>query len=190
MAPPDSQEMPTEQEVAAINDRFIFFGDEAYRLVRQTPREGELMPDFLLWQFHDDVAQRVSRADLIEQQMPALFCCMHSVDAEVGVRQARRVERLLSDFGGHVRGILVSSDLPFTQNRFVNFETLFYLTAASDYRGHFGKAFGVHVEEFGLIARSLFVTDRNGVLTHSDIVSEFTDEPDYMSAMDALGDLL
>ena len=70
------------------------------------------------------------------------------------------------------------------------FLTLSYLTAASDCRGHFGRAFGVHVEELALLARSLFVTDRKGVLTHIDIVSEFGDEPDYMSAMHALADIL
>ena len=190
MPPRDSQEMTPEQEDSAPDKRLIFFGEEPYHLVEQIPQEGDVMPDFLLWQFHNGIGQSVSRDDLIQQETPALFCCMHSVDGKVGVRQARRVERLLSDFDGYVRGILVSSDLPFTQNRFVNFETLSYLTAASDYRGHFGRAFGVHVEELALLARSLFVTDRKGVLTHIDIVSEFGDEPDYMSAMHALADIL
>lgn len=172
------------------DERFIFFGEDPYRLVEKTPQEGVVVPDFQLWQFRNGVGQSLSRDDLIEQGIPALFCCMHSVDGAVGVRQARRIERLLADFEGHVLGILVSSDLPFTQNRFAKFETLSYLTTASDYRGHFGRAFGVHVEELALIARSLFVTDRQGVLTHMEIVSEFGDEPDYMTAMHALGELV
>ena len=186
----DSQKMTPDSTDSEQNKRLIFFGEEPYHLIDQIPQEGDLMPDFLLWLFRDGIGQSVSRDDLIQQETPALFCCMHSVDGKVGVRQARRVERLLSDFDGYVRGILVSSDLPFTQNRFVNFETLSYLTAASDYRGHFGRAFGVHIEELALLARSLFVTNRKGVLTHIDIVSEFTDEPDYMSAMHALSDIL
>ena len=61
-----------------LDKRLIFFGGEPYHLVEQIPQEGEVMPDFLLWQFHNGIGQSVSRDDLIQQETPALFCCMHS----------------------------------------------------------------------------------------------------------------
>jgi peroxiredoxin len=40
------------------------------------------------------------------------------------------------------------------------------------------------------LARSVFITDAEGVIQHVDIVSEFTHEPEYDAAIDILAEML
>jgi thiol peroxidase len=41
-----------------------------------------------------------------------------------------------------------------------------------------------------VLTRAVFVVDRNGVVQYTQVVSEFTDEPDYGAALDILRDLV
>lgn len=49
----------------------------------------------------------------------------------------------------------------------------------------FGKNYGVVMEELRLLARSVFVLDKNNKVVYSEIVSEGTDFPDFESALEA-----
>ena len=61
------------------------------------------------------------------------------------------------------------------------------MTALSDYKYRtFGKAFGVDLTDLGLLARAVFVADRNGKVVHVDYVTEVADEPDYAAALAAV----
>jgi thiol peroxidase len=93
-------------------------------------------------------------------------------------------------FDRQVAAFLVSSDLPFTQNRYREKEMLSFLSVASDYRGDFGRPFGVYLPELMFLTRSVFITDADGVIQHVDIVSEFTHEPEYDAAIDVLAEML
>ena len=42
------------------------------------------------------------------------------------------------------------------------------------------------MEELRLLARSVFVVDKNGVVTYKEIVSEGTNHPDYEKALEAV----
>jgi thiol peroxidase len=114
-----------------------------------------------------------------------------SVDTPVGKLQARTFDKLLRPFQKDVTAVLVSSDLPFTLNRFQETERLKYLMGLSDYFDQsFGRAFGVVIEEPLVLARAVFVIDAAGVVHYEQIVGEITAEPDYASAMAALKSLL
>ena len=49
----------------------------------------------------------------------------------------------------------------------------------------FAKAYGVYMPELGLLARSVFVIDQDGVLVYEEIVPEMSHEPDYTAALEA-----
>ena len=53
-----------------------------------------------------------------------------------------------------------------------------------------GRPFGVYLPELMFLARSVFITDAEGVIQHVDIVSEFTHEPEYDAAIDVLAEML
>ena len=60
------------------------------------------------------------------------------------------------------------------------------VTTLSDHRdAAFGRAYGVLVKELRLLARAVFVLDRDGILRYQQIVGEITKEPDYEAALDA-----
>jgi thiol peroxidase len=61
----------------------------------------------------------------------------------------------------------------------------------SDHReAAFGKAYGVLIKELRLLARAVFVLDREGTVQYIQIVKEVTDEPDYDAVLDAVGKLV
>ncbi len=57
----------------------------------------------------------------------------------------------------------------------------------SDHRDFsFGEAYGVGIEELRLLARSIFVVDKDDKVTYVEYVSEATDHPDYEKALEAV----
>ena len=54
----------------------------------------------------------------------------------------------------------------------------------------FGLAYGVLTKELRLLARSVFVVDRGGVVRYVELVREFSEEPDYDAALAAARKLL
>ena len=60
----------------------------------------------------------------------------------------------------------------------------------SDFRDNsFGKAYGLDFIDGpleGLHSRAIVVIDENGVITHTEQVSEIVDEPNYKAAFEAL----
>ena len=168
----------------------VFVESSPYTLCGPELAPGDAMPDFELWQYSQGAAHLINRERMLEFQMPALFCCLHSVDTRVGNIQARKFEQLLMRFDRQVAAFLVSSDLPFTLNRYSEREMLSFLSVASDYRGDFGRPFGIYIPQLMFLTRSVFIADASGMIQHVDIVSEFTHEPDYDAAIDVLCELV
>ncbi len=85
---------------------------------------------------------------------------------------------------------VVSMDLPFASAKFCSTEGIENLEVGSDYVDKdFGKAYGVLMEDNklkGLLARTIFVVDRNGEITYKEIVPEVTDEPNYEAVLEAI----
>lgn len=153
---------------------------------------GEPSPDFRLWYFDKgEDGGPYGRDDLLTRGKPLLLSVISSVDTPIGKLQARKFEKLLRPIHEDVTAVLVSSDLPFTLNRFRETERLKHLMGLSDYFDQsFGRAFGVVIEEPLILARAVFVIDAAGIVQYEQVVPEITDEPDYASAMVALKALL
>jgi thiol peroxidase len=78
-------------------------------------------------------------------------------------------------------------DLPFAQDRWCVAAGVKNVNMFSDYRtASFGLAFGVLIKELRLLARAVFVVDREGIVRYTQIVSELTDEPDYEAALEVV----
>jgi len=81
----------------------------------------------------------------------------------------------------------ISMDLPFAIKRFCATAGIENVKALSDHRNaHFGKAYGVLMGELRLLARSIFIIDRDNVIRYIQIVNEQTNEPDYDAVIEAL----
>ncbi len=169
---------------------YITFHGEPYALSGSPIPVGSPAPDFMLVQFEAGVQRVIDRQTLLDAGKPVLLSIITSVDTPVGSLQARTFETMLQEFSGRVTALLVSSDLPFTLNRFCETENLLCLEGSSDYYGSFGEAYGVRIEGPRILARAVFVLDREGTVQHEQVVDEITTEPDYGAAIEALAALL
>jgi len=171
----------------------VTFHGEPVRLVGAPPVIGERPPSFQLVGGRAVDPYVLDTSWMLERGTPTLLSVVTSVDTPVGSLQAKVFQKRLSDsvLRDQVTGILVSTDLPFTLNRFCRAEDITDLAGGSDYRDRrFGRDWGVLIEEHELLTRAVFVLDRAGVLRHSEIVAEITREPDYVAALDVLFDLV
>ena len=85
----------------------------------------------------------------------------------------------------------ISMDLPFAIKRFCATGGIDKAQALSDHRdASFGTNWGVLIKELRLLARSIFIVDKEDVVQYVQIVPEQTAEPDYEAALAALKELM
>ena len=109
-----------------------------------------------------------------------------SLDTGVCDLQTRRFNSEAAGLGAGVRILTISCDLPFAQARWCGAAGATQLETLSDYRDlSFGTTYGVVIKELRLLARSIFVINKDGVVTHTEIVPEVTHEVNFDAALAA-----
>ena len=169
----------------AITEYVTFHGDP-YALAGEPVEVDTPARDFTLIRFQDGEQGTFELPQLLASGKPSLISVITSVDTPVGSLQAKTFDGLLVEHATRVNALLVSSDLPFTLNRFHATEGLQVLVGFSDYYGDFGKRYGVLIEDPRILTRAVFVLDAAGVVRYVEVVPEITHEPDYRSALAAL----
>ena len=113
-----------------------------------------------------------------------------SLDTPVCDMETRRFNEEATALGDDVAIITVSMDLPFAQKRWCGAAGVDKVVTLSDYAEmSFGRAYGVLIKELKLLARAVFVLDRNGIIKYIQLVKEVSDEPAYQEILDAVGKL-
>ena len=103
-----------------------------------------------------------------------------SLDTPVCDTMTRRFNQEAVNLGDDVVVLTISMDLPFAQTRWCGAADVKNVQTLSDHRdASFGTAFGVLIKELRLLARAVFVVDKEGIVRYVQIVSELTNEPDY-----------
>ena len=75
-------------------------------------------------------------------------------------------------------------DLPFAQKRWCGAAGVDKVVTLSDHRtASFGSAYGVLIKELRLLARAVFVLDRDGVIRYIQVLPDLAQEPDYDQAI-------
>lgn len=114
-----------------------------------------------------------------------------SLDTPVCDLETRRFNSEATIIGGDLVVLAVSMDLPFAQKRWCGDKGVDRVITLSDHKdASFGEAYGVLIKEMRLLARAVFVVDREGVVRYSEIVEELGDEPDYNKALQTAYDLM
>jgi thiol peroxidase len=166
-----------------VNERTgeVTFKGNPLTLLGTTPSEGEEAPNFVAL---DNALEQVEFNDF--RGRPVLLVSVPSLDTPVCDTEARRFNEEAADLSEDVAVLVVSMDLPFAQKRWCGAHGIERVQTLSDHRdAGFGSAYGVLVKELRLLARAVFVVDREHRVRYVQIVPEMTDEPDYDAALRA-----
>jgi thiol peroxidase len=72
-------------------------------------------------------------------------------------------------------------------NRFCGAENITAMKTGSDYMDRsFGTHYGLLIDELKILARAVFVLDKDGVVRYAQVVKEVAEEPNYDAALAAL----
>jgi thiol peroxidase len=114
-----------------------------------------------------------------------------SLDTPVCDIQTRRFNDEAGKLGDDVVILTISMDLPFAQKRWCGAAGVDKVSTFSDHRdAAFGEAYGVLIKELRLLARAIFVVDKQGTLQYRELVKEVTEEPNYEAAIEAIKKLV
>ena len=81
----------------------------------------------------------------------------------------------------------MSKDLPFAQARWCGAQGLENAVMLSDYvDSSFGKAYGVLMEEWQLLARAVLVLDKENKVVYTEYLDNVNSEPNYDKAIEAV----
>jgi len=108
-----------------------------------------------------------------------LLSIVPSIDTRVCEEQTHILGEKGQSLPGNVRRIVISRDTPFAQKRFANESKLTQLQYVSDYRqGDFGRSTGLLTEGTMLLARSVVVVDKQGIVRYIQVAPELSHLPD------------
>ncbi|MDR3165481.1 MAG: thiol peroxidase [Synergistaceae bacterium] len=145
-------------------------------------KAGDKAPDFVVL---DKGLKEKSLKDYVGKVK--LISVTPSLDTPVCDIQIHAFEKEAAGLSGDVVILNVSVDLPFAIKRFCSTGGIERVEALSDHRGvSFGNAYGVLIKELRLLARSIFVIDKNDVVRYVEQLSEVSSEPDYDAALKAV----
>lgn len=163
----------------------VTFGGMPLTLVGESIAVGAKAPDFTVL---DASLSPVRLSDFVGNTV--ILVSVPSLDTPVCDIEARIFNQRVSGLGSGVVVLVISMDLPFAQSRWCAASGVEQVIAVSDHRdASFGQAYGMLIAELRLLARAIFLIDRDGVLRYRQVVPELGHEPDYEDVIAAVSAL-
>jgi thiol peroxidase len=160
----------------------LFKGHEA-TILGDDLKVGQVAPEFTAqnnaW---EDVRALASTRGKVR-----IIASLLSLATSVCDRETRRFEEIASQYND-LRILVLSMDLPFTQENWCGAAGIKNLTTLSDHmNGDFGLKYGLLLKEFRFHRRAIFVVNRDDRLVHVEYVPKMGlgVEPDYDAAIQA-----
>jgi thiol peroxidase len=155
-------------------------------LVGNPVKEGDTAPDFTVL---DNELKPVNLSAY--KGKVCVISSVPSLDTPVCDMETRRFNTEADKLSDDVVILTVSMDLPFAQKRWCGAAGVTKVKTLSDHRdASFGGAYGVLIKELRLLARAVFVLDRQGTVRYMELVKEVATEPNYDAALQAVKKLL
>lgn len=109
-----------------------------------------------------------------------------SLDTPTCDMETRRFNTEAAELGPDIVILTASMDLPFAQKRWCGAAGVDKVVTLSDHRAaDLGNSYGVLIKELRLLARAIFVVDKQGVVRFTELVKEISEEPNYGAVLDA-----
>lgn len=177
--------MLTSPAAIANEKTQVLMGEKTVTLAGKLPTLEQVAPGFKVV---DDKFAPVTLSDF--KGKIVLISAVPSLDTGVCALQTKRFNSEVSHFSDDVVMLTISADLPFAQKRFCQVENVDKINVLSDsvWRD-FGDKYGLLIEDYGLLARAIFIIDADGKLQYQELVPNITAHPDYDAALAALKEI-
>ncbi|BDA59786.1 thiol peroxidase [Shewanella xiamenensis] len=166
----------------ASNKTQVMMGEKTVTLEGKLPQLEQMAPRFKVV---DDKFNPINLTDFKGKTI--LISAVPSLDTGVCALQTKRFNSEVSHFSDDVVMLTISTDLPFAQKRFCKVENVENIKVLSDsvWRD-FGEKYGLLIEDYGLLARAIFIVDAEGKLKYQEVVPNIAQHPNYDTALEAL----
>ena len=164
----------------------ITFKGSPMTLVGQELKVGDPIPDFAVQTA--DKLETVGWDALSEGRTKAvLMIFVPSIDTSVCSLETGKFNRHVASLPtDKIKTVAVSADTPFAQTRWAKEEGVTNIAMLSDHKDRtFGEAFGVQIKEMGMMARAIYLVDKDGIIRYIQTVPEIASEPDYDAVLAA-----
>lgn len=165
----------------------VTFKGNPLTLLGSETGQGSQLPDLSL------LATDLSEVKLSSFQGKVLvLIAVPSLDTPVCDLETKRFNEEAGRLGAQgVQFVTISMDLPFAQARWLKANGAENITALSGHRDDAaGQELGVMIKELRLLARAIWVVDKQGKVSYFQLVKEVADEPDYEAVLSAVKALL
>ncbi len=137
-------------------------------------------------------AMSMEEIDLSRPQRKVLFLSLvPSIDTKVCEAQTHLLGEEGDRISPEVLRITISRDTPFAQKRFAEEAKLTDIKFLSDYKeGGFGRSLGLLMDGPRLLARTVILVDRHGIVRYIQVVPEVSNLPDMEKAYDIAQELV
>lgn len=146
---------------------------------------GQTAPDF-----------KVLNNDLEEKKLSdyagkvRVIVAVASLNTSVCDMEVKRFNQEAEIMSEDVEVLTISMDLPFAQKNWCAAAGCKRVTTLSDHKdADFGRKYGILIKELRLLARTVFIVDKEGKVAYKQLVSEVTDEPDYNEVLEKIKSL-
>lgn len=151
------------------------------------PEVGEIAPDFTF------VMADMNEKSLYDfEGLNKIVLSMPSVDTGICAMETKKFNEAVAKLD-NVVCLAVTKDLPFALKRFCGAEGIENVKAVSDFRyGDFGNEYNLEMVNSPLkmlLARAVFVLDKENRISYVELVEDITYEPNYDKALQALAKL-
>jgi len=155
-------------------------------LIGSAPQTGDKAPDFMVL---DGSLREIGLKDFAGKTK--VISVTPSLDTPVCDLQATRFNEEAQKLPDDVVVLNISMDLPFAISRFCTIKGIDKVKGFSDHReASFGVSYGVLIKELRLLARSIFIIDKDDRIKYIEIVPEITHHPDYDKATEVVKQLI
>ncbi|MBA3037203.1 MAG: thiol peroxidase [Desulfobacterium sp.] len=159
---------------------------EPLSLIGNAIEVGKQLPDTSLVD-----AKTMNSVNLNDYKGAVLFLSIvPSIDTKVCEAQTHYLGEQGDKLPSTVKRITISRDTPFAQVRFAEEAKLNDIQYLSDYKeGSFGRSIGLLIDGPMLLARSVILVDKQGIVQYIQVVPEITHLPDMEKAFEKAAEL-
>lgn len=162
----------------------ITINGEKRQLVGNPPVVGDEFPHFKVF---DKNGAKIKTRQLLGKV--TLLSVVPDINTPVCSIQTKRFNATMDQFPD-VNFLTISTNTTADQQKWCAAEGVKNMELVSDKEESFGYESKLLIPDEGVLARSVWILDKDGKVAYRQIVSELTDEPDYDKALDELKKLV